>query len=64
VGFGRLLPLPGVAEFVKKWQATNKDGAIPVLGNVSYNGYMSTRELLRAIERAGSTNKHQDNQGT
>ena len=23
------LPLPGVAEFVKKWQATNKEGAIP-----------------------------------
>jgi branched-chain amino acid transport system substrate-binding protein len=27
-----------------------------VPGNVSYNGYMATRELLRAIERAGSTN--------
>ena len=50
------LPLPGVAEFVKKWQAANKDGPIPVPGNVSYNGYMATRELLRAIERAGSTN--------
>ena len=50
------LPLPGVAEFVKKWQATNKEGGIPVPGNVSYNGYMATRELLRAIERAGSTN--------
>ncbi len=31
-------------------------GAIPVPGNVSYNGYMATRELLRAIERAGSVN--------
>ena len=50
------LPLPGVAEFVKKWQAANKDRPIPVPGNVSYNGYMATRELLRAIERAGSTN--------
>ena len=50
------LPLPGVAEFVKKWQAANKEGAIPVPGNVSYNGYMATRELLKAIERAGSTN--------
>ena len=29
---------------------------IPVPGNVSYNGYMATRELLRACERAGSTN--------
>ena len=25
-------------------------------GNVFYNGYMSMRELLRAVERAGSTN--------
>ena len=50
------LPLPGVADFVKKWQATNKEGSIPVPGNVSYNGYMATRELLKAIERAGSTN--------
>src|SRR5688572_21425881 len=30
------LPLPGVADFVKKWQAANKEaGAIPVPGNVS-----------------------------
>jgi len=50
------LELPGVAEFVKKWQAANKDGPIPVPGNVSYNGYMATEELFRAIERAGSTN--------
>jgi branched-chain amino acid transport system substrate-binding protein len=50
------LPLPGVADFVKKWQAANKDGPIPVPGNVSYNGYMATRELFKAIERAGSTN--------
>ncbi len=27
-----------------------------VPGNVFYNGYMATRELLLAIERAGSTN--------
>ena len=50
------LALPGVPEFVKKWADANKDGPIPVPGNVSYNGYMSTRELFRAIERAGSTN--------
>jgi branched-chain amino acid transport system substrate-binding protein len=53
-----LLPLPGVAEFVKRWQAAYPQSPIPVPGNVSYNGYMSTRELLRAIERAGSTNNH------
>jgi len=51
-----LLPLPGVEEFVKRWQAAYKDSPIPVPGNVSYNGYMATRELLAAIERAGSTN--------
>jgi branched-chain amino acid transport system substrate-binding protein len=50
------LPLPGVAEFVKRWQTAYPQSPIPVPGNVSYNGYMSTRELLRAIERAGSTN--------
>jgi branched-chain amino acid transport system substrate-binding protein len=50
------LDLPGVADFVKKWQAANAGGPIPVPGNVSYNGYMAMRELLRAIERAGSTN--------
>ncbi len=51
-----LLPLPGVAEFVKRWQTTYPQSPIPVPGNVSYNGYVATRELLRAIERAGSTN--------
>ena len=30
--------------------------AIKVPGNVYYNGYMATRELLRAVERAGTTN--------
>ena len=50
------LPLPGVAEFVKRWQTAYPQSPIPVPGNVSYNGYMATRELLRAIERAGSTN--------
>ena len=50
------LDLPGVADFVKRWQQSNANGPIPVPGNVSYNGYMATRELLRAIERADSTN--------
>lgn len=50
------LKLPGVDAFVKRWQTTYKDSPIPVPGNVSYNGYMATKELLRAIERAGSTN--------
>jgi branched-chain amino acid transport system substrate-binding protein len=50
------LKLPGVEEFVKRWQAANKGGPIPVPGNVTYNGYVATRELLRSIERAGTTN--------
>lgn len=50
------LKLPGVEEFVKRWQAANKGGPIPVPGNVAYNGYVATRELLRSIERAGTTN--------
>lgn len=50
------LPLPGVPEFVKRWQTTYPQSPIPVPGNVSYNGYMATRELLRAIEQTGSTN--------
>lgn len=52
------LPLPGVAEFVQRWQAAYPQSPIPVPGNVSYNGYIATRELLRAIERAGTTNNH------
>ncbi|MGQ3354867.1 MAG: ABC transporter substrate-binding protein [Phreatobacter sp.] len=50
------LPLPGVEDFVKRWKAAFPRSPIPVPGNVSYNGYMATRELLRAVERAGSTN--------
>jgi branched-chain amino acid transport system substrate-binding protein len=50
------LDLPGVKEFVEKYQKTYPGVAIRVPGNVYYNGYMATRELLRAVERAGSTN--------
>jgi branched-chain amino acid transport system substrate-binding protein len=50
------LALPGVPEFVKRWQTTYPKAPIPVPGNVSYNGYMATRELLRAIEQTGTTN--------
>lgn len=50
------LKLPGVDDFVKRWQAAFPKSPIPVPGNVSYNGYMATRELLRAVERAGTTN--------
>jgi branched-chain amino acid transport system substrate-binding protein len=50
------LDLPGVKEFVALYQKTFPGMAIKVPGNVYYNGYMATRELLRAVERAGSTN--------
>ncbi|MEO8145089.1 MAG: ABC transporter substrate-binding protein [Betaproteobacteria bacterium] len=50
------LPLPGVKEFVAKYQKTYPGGQIGVPGNVYYNGYMATRELLRCVEEAGSTN--------
>lgn len=50
------LDLPGVADFVKRYQAMYPETAMRSPGNVFYNGYMSIRELLAAIERAGTTN--------
>jgi branched-chain amino acid transport system substrate-binding protein len=47
--------LPGVKEFVERYQRANPDYRIRVPGNVFYNGYMATHELFNAIERAGST---------
>jgi len=50
------LDLPGVKEFVAKYQKTFPGMAIKVPGNVYYNGYVATRELLRCTQEAGSTN--------
>jgi len=50
------LDLPGVKEFVAKYQKMYPGVAIKVPGNVYYNGYMATRELLNAVEKAGTTN--------
>jgi branched-chain amino acid transport system substrate-binding protein len=50
------LDLPGVEDFVKRYQAMYPDTRMRVPGNVFYNGYMATRNLLEAIERAGTTN--------
>jgi branched-chain amino acid transport system substrate-binding protein len=50
------LDLPGVKEFVAKYQKTYPGVQIKVPGNVFYNGYVATRELLRSIEEAGTTN--------
>jgi branched-chain amino acid transport system substrate-binding protein len=50
------LDLPGVADLVKRYQERFPDTFMKVPGNVFYNGYMATRELILAIERAGSGN--------
>ena len=48
--------LPEVAEFIRKYRAAYPHERIRVPGNVYYNGYMATRELLRAVERTGTVN--------
>ncbi len=50
------LDLPGVTDFVQRYQEHYPETAMRVPGNVFYNGYMATRELLHAIKRADSTN--------
>lgn len=50
------LDLPGVADFVKRYQTRWPDTRINVPGNVTYNGYVAMRELLRVIGDADSTN--------
>jgi branched-chain amino acid transport system substrate-binding protein len=49
------LNLPGVKEFVAAYQKQYPGMAIRVPGNVYHNGYMATRELLRCVEEAGTT---------
>ncbi len=49
------LDLPGVKEFVQSYQKVFPGMAIQVPGNVYHNSYMSTRELLRCVEEAGTT---------
>lgn len=53
------LDLPGVEEFVARYQEMFPDSRIEVPGNVFYNGYMATHALLSAIEEAGTTNNHE-----
>jgi branched-chain amino acid transport system substrate-binding protein len=50
------LDLPGVKEFVAAYQKQFPGMAIAVPGNVFYNGYVATRELLRCVQEAGTTN--------
>lgn len=50
------LDLPGVPEFVANYKDRWPDTRIDVPGNVYYNGFVAMREMIRAIERADSTN--------
>jgi len=50
------LDLPGVKEFVAKYQKTYPGVQIRVPGNVFLNGYLATRELLRVVAETGTTN--------
>ena len=50
------LDLSGVDDFVKRYQTMYPDTKMRVPGNVFYNGYMATKNLLAAIERADTTN--------
>ena len=50
------LDLPGVDDFVGRYQAMYPDTRMRVPGNVFYNGYMAMKNMLEAIERAGTTN--------
>jgi branched-chain amino acid transport system substrate-binding protein len=50
------LDLPGVKDFVAAYQKQYPGMAIRVPGNVYHNAYMATRELLRCVEEAGTTN--------
>jgi len=49
---------PGVKEFTERFRKRWADAPIPVPDNVSCNGYLAARELLRAVERAGTTKSH------
>ena len=57
------LDLPGVKEFVAAYQTTYPGVQIKVPGNVYYNGYMATRELLRARRARRHDEQHQGHQG-
>ena len=48
----------GAAAFVDRFSKRWANAPISVPDNVSCNGYIATRELLRAVERAGSTKTH------
>jgi branched-chain amino acid transport system substrate-binding protein len=50
---------PGSKEFVERFRKRWANAPIPVPDNVSSNGYIAMREMLRGIERAGTTRSHE-----
>ena len=50
---------PGAKEFSERFRKRWAGAPIAVPDNVSCNGYLAARELLRAIERAGTTRNHE-----
>ena len=50
---------PGAQDFVQRFRKRWAGAPIEVPDNVSYNGYIATRELFRAVERAGTTRNHE-----
>ena len=52
------LDLPGVKDFVARYKKRWPNAPIPIPENVSYAGYIGMRELLRGVERAGTTQSH------
>src|SRR5690349_13823658 len=49
------LDLPGVKDFVARYQKEEADSTVKTPGNVFFNGYWATRSLLEAIVRAKTT---------
>jgi branched-chain amino acid transport system substrate-binding protein len=53
------LELPGVKDFVARYQKLNPQSNVKTPGNVAFNGYWAVRALLEAITEVKSTNNHQ-----
>lgn len=53
--WNHLLDAPGAQEFRERYKKRWPTAMIPEPTVDSYNGYIATRELLRAMERAGTT---------
>ena len=52
------LKTPGTAEFVERYRVRYGASRLPLPGDVTHAAYLATRALLRAIERAGTTESH------